>query len=310
MNTPISHLQIKQLRQLIKIAEKGSIRQAAEALAITQPALSRSIRAIEQNLQVKLMDRGPRGIELTPHGETLVNYGKIIEANLRFAAEELEELKGNKEGCVNIGTGPFEGFTVLHLAIERFLETRPKTEISVVEGDFDDLSANLKNGEIDIMFGPTQFDGDTPGLKSEILTKIHPVLVVRAEHPFANLDQISFKDLSETDWILPPKSARARTRLHNIFIRHGFVPPKGLIEMKPGLAMLALLQRRNLVALLSRHLIAREVDEGSVKILPVDNTEFTLPMQLTTREFGQLSPACRDMISAIKAVCQEVGDIR
>ena len=106
------HLQLKQFRQLITIAEKGSIRRAAEELSISQPALSRSIRGIEENLSVKLMNRGPQGVELTAYGQTLVNYGKIIEFNIRFAAEEFDELRGNKEGEVKLGIGPLEGITV------------------------------------------------------------------------------------------------------------------------------------------------------------------------------------------------------
>ncbi|MBT4940290.1 MAG: LysR family transcriptional regulator [Rhodospirillaceae bacterium] len=302
------HLQLKQLRQLIMVAEKGSIRQAAEALSIAQPALSRSIRSIEESLQVKLMNRGPRGIELTEYGKTLVSYGKIIEANLRFASEEIDELRGSKEGHVNLGIGPFEGFTIAHIAIDRLLERRPDAEISVIEGDFDVLSAKLLVGEIDIMLGPSQLNNSTPGLNTEILAESRPVLVVRAEHPFANLNQVSLKKLSEAGWILPPSDARARPRLNNVFIRHGLVPPKGPIEMAPGAAAIALLRRRDLIGMLSRQQIGHELQEGSMKVLPIDNDDFVLPMQLTTREFGKLAPACRDMISEIKAVCLEVAD--
>ena len=65
MDIGMRHLKLKQFRQLITIAEKGSIRRAAEELSISQPALSRSIRGIEENLSVKLMNRGPQGVELT-----------------------------------------------------------------------------------------------------------------------------------------------------------------------------------------------------------------------------------------------------
>jgi len=308
MNMPsMPHLQLKQLRQLITVAEKGSIRQAADALSIAQPALSRSIRSIEESLQVKLMNRGPRGIELTEYGKTLVNYGKIIEANLRFASEEIDELRGSKEGQVNLGVGPFEGFTIAHIAIDRLLENRPNAQVSVIEGDFDELSAKLLVGEIDIMIGPAQLTRTTPGLNTEVLTESKPVLAVRAEHPFASLNQVSLKLLSEADWILPPTDARARPRLNNIFIRHGLVPPKGPIEMAPGTAAVALLKRRDLIGMLSRQQIAHEIAEGSMKILPVEDDDFVLPMQLTLREFGRLSPACRDMISEIRAVCKEVA---
>ena len=81
LSIAIRHLQLKQFRQLIAISEKGSISRAAEELSISQPALSRSIRGIEKDLSVKLINRGPQGAELTEFGETLVNYGKIIEYN-------------------------------------------------------------------------------------------------------------------------------------------------------------------------------------------------------------------------------------
>ncbi len=307
MNTSMPHLQLKQLRQLITVAEKGSIRQAAEALSIAQPALSRSIRSLEENLQVKLMNRGPRGIELNDYGKTLVNYGKIIETNLRFASEEIDELRGSNEGHVNLGVGPFEIFPVAHIAIDRLLENRPNAQVSVIQGDFDDLSARLLVGEIDIMLGPSQLNNTTPGLNTDILTETRPVLVVRAEHPFANLNQVSLEILSKADWILPPADVRARPRFNNIFIRHGLVPPKVSIEMAPGTASVALLKRRDLIGMLSRQQIAHEIAEGSMKILPVEHFDFALPMQLSTREFGRLSPACRDMISIIRTVCKEVA---
>jgi DNA-binding transcriptional LysR family regulator len=308
LTSAMPHLQLKQLRQLIMVAEKGSIRQAADALSIAQPALSRSIRSIEESLQVKLMNRGPRGIELTEYGKTLVNYGKIIESNLRFASEEIEELRGSKEGHVNLGIGPFEGFTIAHIAIDRLLDKRPDAQVSVIEADFDLLSAKLLVGEIDIMLGPAQLTKTTPGLNTEILAESCPVLVVRAEHPLAKVNHVSLKVLSESDWILPPAEARARPRLNNVFIRHGLIPPKGPIEMAPSAAAIALLKRRDLIGMLSRQQLEHELSEGSMKILPVDNDDFILPMNLTTREFGKLAPACRDMIAEIKAVCLEVGD--
>lgn len=303
----ISDLQLKQLRQLVKVAEKGSIRQAAEALSIAQPALSRNIRAIEDNLQVKLMDRGPRGVALTSFGEALVSYARIIEANLRFAADEIDDLKGTKGGSVKIGTGPFEGFMVMHIAIDRFLRRRENAEVSLIEGDFDDLSPKLLSGDIDFMFGPTHFGDPTPGLNSEVLAEFHPILVVRAEHPLLRQNRVAFRELSEAEWILPPKEVRARSRLNNIFFRRGLVPPKGPIEMTPGQATIALLQRHDFVTLLSRQQVARELEEGTLKALPVDEAEFALPMQLTMREFGDLSPACKDMIAEIRAACREVA---
>ena len=305
LNIAIRHLQLKQFRQLIAISEKGSISRAAEELSISQPALSRSIRGIEKDLSVKLINRGPQGAELTEFGETLVNYGKIIEFNIRFAAEEIDELRGNKEGEVKLGIGPLEGITVADSAIDRLLTKRPNAEISIVENDFDILSTKLLSGEIDIMLGPSQNE-KTPGLNSETISKTQLVFAVRAEHPLARIDHISLETISKADWILPAPRARAYSLFNNIFIKQGFVPPKGPITMAPRPGAIALLKRRDLICMVHPKIIKRELDEGSIRVLPIDIKTLVLPLVLTTREFDKLGPACRDMISEIRHVCQQM----
>ncbi len=90
---PLGHLDLRHFRQLVVVAEKRSIRSAAKVLAITQPALSQSIRALEEELGSKLLERGPRGTTLTKAGRTLVKYARIIDANLSLAAKEIQEIQ-------------------------------------------------------------------------------------------------------------------------------------------------------------------------------------------------------------------------
>ena len=99
------HLDLKHLRQLTEVADKGSIRAAAESLAITQPALSRSIRSIENELGLKLVERGPRGAELTPAGNRLLSYARIIDANMTSAENELRGLRDRSSRTEQIAFG-------------------------------------------------------------------------------------------------------------------------------------------------------------------------------------------------------------
>jgi len=302
----VQHLQLKQFRQLLAISKTGSIRQAANELSISQPALSRSIKAIEESLSVKLMSRGPRGVKLTKFGKTLVDYGKQIDFSVRFAGEEIEELQGRNGGNVNMGIGPYEGVNVGHLAIDNLLRKRPDGQISVIENNFDALAKALMDGEIDIMLGPSLAGKRTPGLKTEVLAETEVVFALRAEHPLAELDYVSLSKICEADWILPTPQTRAVTFFDSLFIDEGYAPPKGPIIMPPGPAAIALLKRRNLITMISRDLISHELTTGELKVLPISNKALTLPLQLTTREFGKLGPACRDMISEIRNVCSEM----
>lgn len=307
-NTVLPRLQIKQLRQLQVIAEKGSIRQAAEVLSVAQPALSRSIRMLEDELQTKIMNRGPRGIEMTEFGNTLLGYGKIIEANLRCLMEDLEETRGGSHGHVRIGVGPFEGFTLANIAIERFLKIRPEAVVQIIEGNFEDHSKRLLSGDLDIMFGPQNESGPTAGFRGELLAYSTPVIAVRSQHPLAKKKKVTFEMLADAEWINSPRGEEARARGDNIFARHGLVPPKCRVESRAGPIAAAMLLERDVVAMLPKPLLKYQIDLGLVKVLDVPTDEFKLPVQLTTLEHGAMTASHREMVKILKEVCREFGD--
>ena len=134
------------------------------------------------------------------------------------------------------------------------------------------------------------------------------MVVVRSQHPLAKKKSIDIKQLVDVDWIVPAEGTNARTRLNNTFWRHGLVPPDGPISAYPSMTTVALVKQRDLIAILPRQLIDEDRKAGLIKVLPVASEEFLLPVRLTTREFGKLSPACREMIAEIKKVCEEIGD--
>jgi DNA-binding transcriptional LysR family regulator len=152
----LRHLDLKHLRQLMEVADKGSIRAAAEALAITQPALSRSIRAMEEELGVKLVERGPRGAELTAVGTRLLKYSRIIDANLALAEKELRGYRDSHSRIEQITFG-MSWLTEALIAgplIERVLRNRPGVRLATSVGDYESLAPKLMSGRLDFFIGP------------------------------------------------------------------------------------------------------------------------------------------------------------
>ncbi|MDE0212084.1 MAG: LysR family transcriptional regulator [Boseongicola sp.] len=304
---PVFQLEFKHFRQLAILAEEGSIRAASRRLRISQPALSRSIRSIEDKLQAKVVERGPQGVTLTRYGEILRSYGRIIDANVRFAAEEIEDHRGSRSGSIRMGIGPYEGFTIVHRAIDRMRKRRPDLEVTILEGDFGSLSEKLLAGQIDLILGPTPVDKNTPGLTGQILAHTRPVLVVRSSHPLT-ADKVDMHILAASNWILSVEGTNARKWIGEVFARHGLPPPKGPISAYPSMTALAMVKEMDLIALLPRQLVERDISEGLLRTLPTGDEEFVLPVRLTTREFGVLSPVNRQMIAELKQVCKEIGD--
>ena len=305
---PLSHLQLRQLRQLAAVVENGSIRAAAQRLAIGQPALSRSLRAIEDQLQVKLMERGPQGVVPTRYGEILCKYARLIDTTLRFAGEEIEEVRGSRGGSVRLGMGPYEGFTVAHRAIGNLFARRPDLEVALVEGDYDVLVARLLGGEIDLILGPTPIAEPAQGVSWEILAYTRPLLVVRSDHPLAAKTEIELETLADADWILPVEGTNGRARIEDVFRRHGLEPPSGPISASPSMTVLELVKQRDLVALLPGKLVKSDREVGAVRALRLVDGEFNFPVRLTTRKFDELSPACKGLIAEIRTVCEQIGD--
>lgn len=300
----MSHVQLKQLKQLVVVAEKKSIRAAAHQLAMTQPALSRSIRNLEHDLGVSLVERGTKGIELTEFGRALIHYATLINANLRFAADELETLLGAPTGKVNLGTSPMEGFFIGAEAISELLKNRPNAQVSIIEGNSDMLIPKLLNGDIDFMLGPLPSD-TIMGISSEIVTRMRSLIVVRSSHPLARSSAVGFADLTEATWILPSSGTLAAARLKNAFLKMGLIPPRSVIEAPAfSLINVSLLLRQDFVGVLPSPLIGLVANKSELTILPIDTTPLDAPVYLAKRELGVLPPACRDLIGHIKAICR------
>ena len=229
------HLDLKHLRQLTEVADKGSIRAAAESLAITQPALSRSIRSIENELGIKLVDRGPRGAELTTAGTRLLSYARIIDANLTSAENELRGLRDRSSRTEQIAFGMSwltEALIAAQL-IGRVLRQRPGIRLTTIVGDFESLAPKLASGRLEFFVGPPPIGGRHPGITSQPLTEFPAGVVVRAAHPLARQKELTVQHLVAAQWILPVAGTIPRITYDNSFLRRGVAPPEPLFEVQP-----------------------------------------------------------------------------
>jgi DNA-binding transcriptional LysR family regulator len=301
------HLDLKHLRQLTEVADKGSIRAAAEALAITQPALSRSIRSIENELGLKLVERGPRGAELTPAGNRLLSYARIIDANLISAENELKGLRDRSSRTEQIGFG-MSWLTEALIApqlFERVLRDRPGIRLTTVVGDFESLAPRLASGRLEFFVGPPPISGARAGITTQLLTEVPAAVVVRAAHPLARQKEVTVDDLVAAQWILPLAGTLPRITYDNSFLRRGVAPPEPSLEVQPLSPVIRhLLPNSDLVTILPLVVVESEVEAGALKILPFDD-EIAFPIHLTQRQVRYPSAARDYVIDEVKQLFRE-----
>src|SRR6202011_4346894 len=146
-------MKLHQLAALVTASESGSLRQAAEKMRLSQPALSRSIRELELETGVKLLERTALGVKATIYGEALILRSKLVEAELRQARDDIAHLRAATHGDLRIGATPVAAFSLLPIVLARFKTSRPQVRVSITDGMGSTLFQQLRQGDLDFVFG-------------------------------------------------------------------------------------------------------------------------------------------------------------
>jgi DNA-binding transcriptional LysR family regulator len=194
-------LDVRRLKVLREVAAHGSFSAAAEALAFTQPAVSRQIATLEAEAGTRLVDRTARGVRLTPAGELLVEHADAILGRLATAESQLEALAELDAGRLRLGAFPTASATLTALAIAAFAEAHPGVELRLVEGRSNETLPMLAAGELDLAV-VSDAGADVPAdVELEHLMDDPFYVAMPREHPLAAEPELRMEDLRDETWI-------------------------------------------------------------------------------------------------------------
>ena len=216
-------LDVRRLRVLREVAVQGSFSAAADVLTFTQPAVSRQIATLEAEAGTRLVERGARGVRLTPAGELLVEHAEVILDRLSAAEHQLEALAGLNGGRLRVGAFPSANASLVPLALAEFDRAHYEVCLNLVEARSPELAALLCTGELDIAVV-----SDSEGELSEELVleplMEDPLYVALARtHPLADKPDLELADLRDETWIEGRGSTVGRA-LQSAAARAGFEP--------------------------------------------------------------------------------------
>jgi DNA-binding transcriptional LysR family regulator len=196
-------LDVRRMRVLREVAAQGSFSAAAEALSFTQSAVSQQVAALEREAATKLVERGARGIRLTPAGQALVSHADAILARLDDAEQELAAIAGLKGGRLRTASFQSAGATLVPRALAEFHRRHPDVDLSASTAEIDEAHELLRSGEIDVAIvmdfeaQPLTFtDVETEHLLDDAYHVALP-----SGHPLAERQRVKLADLADEDWI-------------------------------------------------------------------------------------------------------------
>ena len=197
-------LNVNRLRILIEVANRGSFSAAADALSYTQSAVSQQIAALEAETGVTLLERLPRGVRLTPAGQVLRSYAEGIVARLHAAEAEMAAIAGLRGGQLRMASFPTAGATLMPLAIAIFRAQHPEVELTLAEGEPEEMAPRLSAGEFDIAL-LFEFEGTSQSLGPHLsrleLFEDPMFLALPADHPLARRRTLRRENLRAEAWI-------------------------------------------------------------------------------------------------------------
>jgi DNA-binding transcriptional LysR family regulator len=194
----------QRLRVLREVVARGSFSAAAEALDYTQSAVSQSVATLEAETGATLIVRDRRGLRPTAAGATLVEHAEGILARLDAAEESLAAVLGVRAGRLRMASFPTAGATLMPLAVATFSAAHPDVELSLAEGEPEEIAPRLKAGEFDLAL-LFEFRGVTgsvaDGLPTVELLEDPMHVALPADHPLAGRQALRLEDLSAESWV-------------------------------------------------------------------------------------------------------------
>ncbi len=225
-------LNVARLRVLREVAERGSFSAAADALSYTQSAVSQQIAALEAETGMTLLERGPRGVRLTGAGRTLVEHAEGILARLAAAEEELAALAGLRGGQLRMASFPTAGATLMPVAIAAFRASYPEVELTLAEGEPEEIAPRLRAGEFDLALlfelptseDPLAQEPDPERLKRVELLEDPLYLALPRGHRLAGKRTLRLAELRGEAWVQTSRSSPCARHVVRSCHAAGFEP--------------------------------------------------------------------------------------
>lgn len=217
------NLCMHQLRALVGVVEHGGIRAASRYLHLSQAALTKSLKQLEDDAGVPLLVRSSRGVTLTEAGQRRCTWAQLVTRQLDLAAEELRDAVGDPRGHVGIALTPFVMVQHLGRAFQWFRQRYPVVTVEVVEGLVARALPRLRDGTFDLAIVADAGDLPTGDFHCEAMLTTRQHMVVGADHPV--LANPSPQALAALEWVLsgPPDGLKS-CRLKAIFARARVTP--------------------------------------------------------------------------------------
>lgn len=301
----------RRLQYLLALVEHAHFGRAAKALNISQPALTKSIQALESELGVMLIDRKHGALELTVFGELVVQRSKPILAADDELRRDIALLAGHEIGSVKIALGPYPSVHSGYVSIARLLSRHPKINVNVHVAGWREVTRQVASRAVDIGIAEIADLEENEELATELIGQHRGHVCCRPGHPLRKYDQPTLPQLFEFPWVATRIPARLVSGLPRSLGAAGTIDPQNgdfvpAIEIDVPMQLGEFLASSDALVFASLTMIAAELEAGKAAVLPVSELNFHANYGFIYLKNRSLAPATLAYMREVRAVEAEI----
>lgn len=297
-------LRHRHIQCFLEVAKRRSVGKAADALALSQPAVSKTLIELEEILGVALMDRSRRGVTLTEFGEVFQRHAAASMVALRQAVDSVAQVRMGGAATIRIGALPTVAARLAPDAVLRFQRARTGAVVNLASGPNGYLMERLRAGDLDLVIGRLGAPEQMRGLAFVHLYSERVSIVVRPGHPLAGVADLDLARIAGFTVLLPDRDAVIRPAVERLLIANGVGDLPQRVETVSTAFGRAFTRATDAVWIISHGVAEPDLAEGNLVELPADTRDTSGPVGLTTRADTDPSPPLRLFMEAVRQAAE------
>lgn len=292
-------MRLENLHYFLAVAEESHVGRAAQRLGVSQPALTKGIQRLEQDLGLPLFERSAKGMTLTRVGAAL--YRRIRDASIALddALQEANDMRIGQAGILRVGVAPQFAEDLFAPACAELIQQRPGARVEARTHLNDDLFQMLRRGDLDFCIAGldtvTSSDIEQVPLFSDDMC-----VGLRSGHPLLSQARLRFEDLAAGRWLLPGGNVVTRRRLEARVAELGLPPLNVVVEWNAFIGhRLAIVRRTDLLTIVSRRMLSSPQGHGLTTV-PLTDAVWVRQIGVALRRNAYISPLAQRLIEILR----------
>jgi DNA-binding transcriptional LysR family regulator len=260
---------LRQLSAFVSIVDTGSLGRSADALHITQPALSRTIKRLEDQVGAVLFERHSKGMQLTDIGHALLPHAQMLLREAAHAAEEIAAMRGLAKGTIRVGAVGSIASSMLPRAIDAVLQRWPGLQVQVLEAAWDRLADALSRHEVDLALGLAVEDTADICAIRDCRWEDHSFVVAASAHPLRRLPAPTLADTLRQRWTTTPPGSGPYEQMQQAFRAQGLPMPEIAVETRSITVIKSLIMHSGFLSWMPEPMFEYERNAGLFMAVPL-----------------------------------------